>query len=334
MAYVTMKQLLEAGVHFGHQTRRWNPKMKPYIFGARNGIYIIDLQKTVKLFRVAYEFVIETVAQGGKLLFVGTKKQAQDSIVEEANRCEMPFVNSRWLGGMLTNFQTIQKGIDRLKRLEAMFEDGTIERFPKKEILRMDRLRQKLDRNLGGIKDMGSLPSAVFVVDSRMEQIAVKEANKLGIPVVAIVDTNCDPDGIDYIIPGNDDAIRAIRLISSLMANASIEGRERFAEAQQAATDKETEEEMAGDDTTGDDTTGEVVEVAVAEVAVSEAVAGEAAVSEVAAPEVATGEDAGSEVAASEVAATEVATGAEGGSEVTASKVAAGEDGGSEAGVS
>ncbi|MBW2163011.1 MAG: 30S ribosomal protein S2 [Deltaproteobacteria bacterium] len=278
MAYVTMKQLLEAGVHFGHQTRRWNPKMKPYIFGARNGIYIIDLQKTVKLFRVAYEFVIETVAQGGKLLFVGTKKQAQDSIVEEANRCEMPFVNSRWLGGMLTNFQTIQKGIDRLKRLEAMFEDGT----------------EKLDRNLGGIKDMGSLPSAIFVVDSRMEQIAVKEANKLGIPVVAIVDTNCDPDGIDYIIPGNDDAIRAIRLISSLMANASLEGRERFAEAQQAATDKKVEEEMAGDDTTNE------VEVAVAEVAVSEAVAGEAAVvSEVAAPEVATGEDVGSEAGAS-----------------------------------
>jgi small subunit ribosomal protein S2 len=274
MAYVTMKQLLEAGVHFGHQTRRWNPKMKPYIFGARNGIYIIDLQKTVKLFRVAYEFVVETVAQGGKLLFVGTKKQAQDSIVEEANRCEMPYVNSRWLGGMLTNFQTIQKGIDRLRRLDAMFEDSTIERFPKKEILRMDRLCQKLDRNLGGIKDMGSLPAAVFVVDSRKEQIAVKEANKLGIPVVAIVDTNCDPDGIDYIIPGNDDAIRAIRLISSLMANASLEGRERFAEAQQAATDKEIEEEMAGDDTTSE------VEVAVAEVAV-----GEAAVSEVAASE-------------------------------------------------
>lgn len=285
MAYVTMKQLLEAGVHFGHQTRRWNPKMKPYIFGARNGIYIIDLQKTVKLFRVAYEFVIETVAQGGKLLFVGTKKQAQDSIVEEANRCEMPFVNSRWLGGMLTNFQTIQKGIDRLKRLEAMFEDGTIERFPKKEILRMDRLRQKLDRNLGGIKDMGSLPSAIFIVDSRMEQIAVKEANKLGIPVVAIVDTNCDPDGIDYIIPGNDDAIRAIRLISSLMAKASLEGRERFAEAQQAATDKEIEEEMAGDDTTSE------VEVAVAEVAVSEVAAGESAV----VSEVAAGEDAGSD---------------------------------------
>ncbi|MDL1961039.1 MAG: 30S ribosomal protein S2 [Deltaproteobacteria bacterium] len=283
MAYVTMKQLLEAGVHFGHQTRRWNPKMKPYIFGARNGIYIIDLQKTVKLFKVAYEFVVETVAQGGKLLFVGTKKQAQDSIVEEANRCEMPFVNSRWLGGMLTNFQTIQKGIDRLKRLEAMFEDGTIERFPKKEVLRMDRLRQKLDRNLGGIKDMGSLPAAVFVVDSRNEQIAVKEANKLGIPVVAIVDTNCDPDGIDYIIPGNDDAIRAIRLISSLMANASLKGRERFAEAQQAAADKEVEEEMAVDDITGEG------EGAVAEVPVVEAVAGEAA----------TGEDAGSEASTS-----------------------------------
>jgi small subunit ribosomal protein S2 len=274
MSYVTMKQLLEAGVHFGHQTRRWNPKMKPYIFGARNGIYIIDLQKTVKLFKVAYEFVVETVAQGGKILFVGTKKQAQDSIVEEANRCDMPFVSNRWLGGMLTNFQTIQKGIDRLKRLEAMFQDGTIERFPKKEILRMDRLRQKLDRNLGGIKNMGSLPAAVFVVDSRQEQIAVKEANNLGIPVVAIVDTNCDPDGIDYIIPGNDDAIRAIRLISSLMANASLEGKEKLAEAQQAATDKEVEEEIAGDDTIGD-REGAVAEAAVAEVAASEDAAGE-----------------------------------------------------------
>lgn len=243
MAYVTMKQLLEAGVHFGHQTRRWNPKMKPYIFGARNGIYIIDLQKTVRLFKVAYEFVIDTVAQGDKILFVGTKKQARDSIAEEAGRCGMPFVNSRWLGGMLTNFTTIQKSIDRLKRIETMFEDGSIDRFPKKEALRMDRLRQKLDRNLGGIKNMDSLPGAVFVVDARQEQIAVKEANKLEIPVVAIVDTNCDPDGIDYIIPGNDDAIRAIRLISSLMANASLEGKKRLIEAQQAATDKEAEEE-------------------------------------------------------------------------------------------
>ena len=277
MAYVTMKQLLEAGVHFGHQTRRWNPKMKPYIFGARNGIYIIDLQKTVKLFKVAYEFVVDTVAQGGKILFVGTKKQAQDSIIEEANRCGMPFVSNRWLGGMLTNFETIQKGIDRLKRLEAMFEDGTIERFPKKEVLRMDRLRQKLDRNLGGIKDMDSLPAAVFVVDSRLEQIAVREANKLGIPVIAIVDTNCDPDGIDYIIPGNDDAIRAIRLISSLIANASLEGRKKLAEARQAAADKEVEEEVTGDDTAGE---------------------GEGAVAEAAASEAATGEDAGSEASA------------------------------------
>ncbi len=245
MAYVTMKQLLEAGVHFGHQTRRWNPKMKPYIFGARNGIYIIDLQKTVRLFKVAYEFVVDTASQGGEVLFVGTKKQAQESIFEEATRAAMPYVNHRWLGGMLTNYHTIQKGIDRLKRIEAMFEDGTIERFPKKEILRMDRLRQKLDRNLGGIKDMNGLPAALFVVDSRQEQIAVKEANKLGIPVVAIVDTNCDPDGIDYIIPGNDDAIRAIRLITSLIANAVLKGREKYKEIQQAATDKEETGEPA-----------------------------------------------------------------------------------------
>jgi small subunit ribosomal protein S2 len=244
MPYVTMKQLLEAGVHFGHQTRRWNPKMKPYIFGARNGIYIIDLQKTVKLFKIAYDFVAETAANGGKVLFVGTKKQAQDAIIEESKRCGMPFVHNRWLGGMLTNHSTIQKGIERLKRLEAMFEDGSIERFPKKEILRMDRLREKLDRNLGGIKDMGSLPSAVFVVDSKQEMIAVKEANKLRIPVVAIVDTNCDPDGIDYIIPGNDDAIRAIRLVSARMADAVNEGKARYAEVQQAASDKEMEEEL------------------------------------------------------------------------------------------
>ncbi len=243
MAYVTMKQLLEAGVHFGHQTRRWNPKMKPYIFGARNGIYIIDLQKTVRLFKVAYEFVVETVANGGNILFVGTKKQAQESIYDEATRCRMPYVNHRWLGGMLTNFHTISKSIDKLKRIESMFEDGTIERFPKKEILKLEKRRQKLERNLGGIKDMDGLPSALYVVDSRYEQIAVKEANKLGIPVVAIVDTNCDPDGIDYIIPGNDDAIRAIRLLTSLIANAVIKGKELYEEAVQAQTDKEAEEE-------------------------------------------------------------------------------------------
>jgi len=243
VAYVTMKQLLEAGVHFGHQTRRWNPKMKPYIFGARNGIYIIDLQKTVRLFKVAYEFARDVAAEGGIVLFVGTKKQARESIQEEASRCGMPYVNHRWLGGMLTNYQTIRKGIDRLKRLEAMFEDGTIEKFPKKEVLKMDRLRRKLDQNLGGIKDMDGLPDAVFVVDAKQEQIAVKEANKLGIPVIAIVDTNCDPDGIDYIIPGNDDAIRAIRLISSRIADAVLEGKEKFLETQQAETDKEMAEE-------------------------------------------------------------------------------------------
>ncbi|RUM90066.1 MAG: 30S ribosomal protein S2 [Thermodesulfatator sp.] len=246
MAYVTMKQLLEAGVHFGHQTRRWNPKMKPYIFGARNGIYIIDLQKTVRMFKVAYEFVVETAANGGNVLFVGTKKQARESIEEEASRAGMPYVNHRWLGGMLTNFHTIQKSIDKLKKIESMFEDGTIERFPKKEILKLERLRQKLERNLGGIKDMDGLPSAVYVVDARYEQIAIKEANKLGIPVVSIVDTNCDPDGIDYIVPGNDDAIRAIRLLTSLIANAVIKGREIHEEARQAETDKEALEEAEG----------------------------------------------------------------------------------------
>ncbi len=241
MAYVTMKQLLEAGVHFGHQTRRWNPKMKPYIFGARNGIYIIDLQKTVRMFKVAYEFVVETTANGGNVLFVGTKKQARESIEEETKRAGMPYVNHRWLGGMLTNFHTIQKSIDKLKKIESMFEDGSIERFPKKEILKLERLRQKLERNLGGIKDMNGLPSVVYVVDARYEQIAIKEANKLGIPVVAIVDTNCEPDGIDYIIPGNDDAIRAIRLLTSLMANACLKGREIYEAARQAETDKEAE---------------------------------------------------------------------------------------------
>ncbi|HID96827.1 MAG TPA: 30S ribosomal protein S2 [Thermodesulfobacteriaceae bacterium] len=246
MSYVTMKQLLEAGVHFGHQTRRWNPKMKPYIFGARNGIYIIDLQKTVKMLNKAYEFVEETAARGGKVLFVGTKKQGQESIYEEATRCGMPYVNQRWLGGMLTNYQTIQERIEKLKSIEAMFEDGTIDRFVKKEALKMDKMRQKLERNLGGIREMNGLPAAVFVVDARIEQIAVKEANKKGIPVVAIVDTNCDPDGIDYIIPGNDDAIRAIRLISSLMANACLAGKKRFEEIQQAERDKEVEAEEEG----------------------------------------------------------------------------------------
>ncbi len=239
MAYVTMKNLLEAGVHFGHQTRRWNPKMKPFIFGARNGIYIIDLQKTVKYFKNAYDYVRDVSSQGGIILFVGTKKQAQDAIREEAERCGMPYVSHRWLGGMLTNFTTIRKSIDRLKKLDAMFEDGTIDRFPKREILEMSRQREKLTMALGGIKDMERLPDALFIIDSGQEQIAVKEANRLGIPVVAVVDTNCDPDGIDYVIPGNDDAIRAIRLFASRIADAVIEGRERLAELQQAESDKE-----------------------------------------------------------------------------------------------
>ena len=239
MAVVSMKQLLEAGVHFGHQTRRWNPKMKPYIFGARNGIYIIDLQRTVRLFNTAYQYVADCAAAGESVLFVGTKQQARDTISEEAERSGMYFVNHRWLGGMLTNFKTIKIRIDRLKELEAMIEDGTINRFPKKEILQLQGEREKLVRNLGGIKNMTRLPGALFVVDTHKEHIAVAEANRLGIPVVAIVDTNCDPDVIDYPIPGNDDAIRAIRLVTSKMADACIEGRERFSEAQQAIGDKE-----------------------------------------------------------------------------------------------
>ncbi len=243
MSYVTMKELLEAGVHFGHQTRRWNPKMKPYIFGARNGIYIIDLQQTVRMFKTAYEFVVDMVANGKSVLFVGTKKQARDSIYEEANRCEMFYVHNRWLGGMLTNFETMKKGIDRLKYLTTIFADGSVNRFPKKERLRLDKERAKLDNNLGGIREMLRLPGAVFIVDAKNESIAVREARRLGIPVVAIVDTNCNPDEIDYIIPGNDDAIRAIRLITSRIADACVEGRERMEERLQAEADKAVAEE-------------------------------------------------------------------------------------------
>lgn len=243
MSYVTMKELLEAGVHFGHQTRRWNPKMKQYIFGARNGIYIIDLQQTVKMFKKAFQFVSEAVAGGESILFVGTKKQARDSIYEEANRCEMFYVHNRWLGGMLTNFQTIRKGIDRLNHLSQISADGTINRFPKKEMLKLEKERVKLDNNLGGIRTMERLPAALFVVDTKNENIAVREARRLGIPVVAVVDTNCNPDEIDYIIPGNDDAIRAIRLLSSRIADACIEGRERMEERLKAEADKEVAEE-------------------------------------------------------------------------------------------
>jgi small subunit ribosomal protein S2 len=242
MAYITMKELLESGVHFGHQTKRWNPKMKQYIFGARNGIYIIDLQKTVRMFRRVYDFVIDTVANGKMLLFVGTKKQARDAIYEEANRCEMFYVHNRWLGGMLTNFQTIKKSIERLNYLNTISNDGSINLFPKKERLKLEKERVKLDNNLGGIRTMNDLPGAIFVVDPKNEAIAVREGKRLGIPIIAIVDTNCNPDDIDYIIPGNDDAIRAIRLITSRIAAACIEGKDRLAEKQQAETDKEMEE--------------------------------------------------------------------------------------------
>jgi small subunit ribosomal protein S2 len=224
MSNITMKELLEAGVHFGHQTKRWNPKMKPYIFGARNGIYIIDLQKTVRLFKSAYNFVVDAVAAGESVMFVGTKKQGQDAVAEEATRCGMYYVNQRWLGGMLTNFATVKQSIERLKRLDAMVADGSIEGYTKKEVLQFDKERQKLEKTLGGIKGMNRIPGVMFVVDPNNEEIAVCEAKKLGIPVVAIVDTNCDPDQIDYIIPGNDDAIRAIRLLTSKIADAVNEG--------------------------------------------------------------------------------------------------------------
>ena len=241
MAYITMKELLEAGVHFGHQTKRWNPKMKPYIFGARNGIYIVDLQKTVKMFKTAYNFIVDTVASGKSVLFVGTKKQARESIYEEANRCEMFYVHNRWLGGMLTNFQTIKQSIDRLNYLNGIINDGSINMFPKKERLKLEKERVKLDNNLGGIRNMTSLPGAIFVVDPKNEAIAVREGRRLNIPIMAIVDTNCDPDEIDYIIPGNDDAIRAIRLVTSRVADACMEGKQRFAEKQQAEADKEVD---------------------------------------------------------------------------------------------
>ncbi len=237
MAQITMKQMLEAGVHFGHQTKRWNPKMKPYIFGARNGIYIVDLQKTVRYFKTAYQFIQDTVASGEKVLFVGTKKQAQDAIREESLRADQYFVNNRWLGGMLTNFTTIKASIDRLKKIEAMVADGTIDQYTKKEALQLEREREKLEKNLGGIKNMGKLPGAVFIIDPKKEAIAVQEANKLGIPVVAVVDTNCDPDNIDYVIPGNDDAIRAIRLFAAKISEACMEG------AQQRKDAKQTEAE-------------------------------------------------------------------------------------------
>jgi small subunit ribosomal protein S2 len=246
-----MKELLEAGVHFGHQTKRWNPKMKPFIFGARNGIYIIDLQKTVRMFRDVYDFVVDTVANGKSVLFVGTKKQAKETIYEEANRCEMYYIHNRWLGGMLTNFQTIKKSIDRLNTLNTIETDGSINLYPKKERQQLGKERLKLDSILGGIRTMNRLPGAIFIVDSKNEAIAVREGRRLRIPIIAIADTNCDPDEIDYLIPGNDDAIRSIRLLTSKIADACLEGRQRYAEKKQADSDKasdESEMSAAGSD--------------------------------------------------------------------------------------
>jgi len=232
---VSMKELLEAGVHFGHQVKRWNPKMKKYIFGERNGIYIIDLQKTLKGLEEAYNFVRDVASTGADVLFVGTKKQAQDAVMEEAKRASAFFVNQRWLGGMLTNFTTVKKSIERLKKIEAMKEDGTMSLLPKRETSALEKERVKLDKNLSGIKDMKRLPGVMFVIDPKKERIGIAEARRLSIPIVAVVDTNCDPDEIDYVVPGNDDAIRAIKLLTSKIANAVVEGR--------AALTKETEQE-------------------------------------------------------------------------------------------
>jgi small subunit ribosomal protein S2 len=234
LANITMKELLEAGVHFGHQTKRWNPKMKEFIFGERNGIYIIDLQKTLKMFKEASKFVQDLASGGRTLLFVGTKRQAQDAVAEEAQRCSMFYVNQRWLGGLLTNWTTIQKSIKRLKELDDMATDGRYELLPKKEVIKLERERKHLQANLAGIKELGRLPDAIFVIDSNKEQIAVREARKLGIPVVAVVDTNCDPSEVDYVIPGNDDALRAIRLFASKVADSVIEGAQAASDKQEA----------------------------------------------------------------------------------------------------
>ncbi|HZR30868.1 MAG TPA: 30S ribosomal protein S2 [Terriglobales bacterium] len=255
MANITMKELLEAGVHFGHQTKRWNPKMKEYIFGERNGIYIIDLQKTLKLFKEASKFVADLAAQGRTLLFVGTKRQAQDAISEEAQRCSMFYINQRWLGGLLTNWVTVQKSVKRLKELDEMATDGRYELLPKKEVIKLERERKHLQANLAGIKELTRLPDAVFVIDSNKEQIAVREARKLGIPVVAVVDTNCDPTEVDYVIPGNDDALRAIRLFASKVADSVLEGA-------QVATDKQAAEVSAAQYAASAGVGGEGAEVA------------------------------------------------------------------------
>ncbi len=275
MARVSMKQLLEAGVHFGHQTRRWNPKMKNYIFTERNGIYIVDLQKTVKLMDTAYNFVRDMVADGGSIIFVGTKKQAQESIRSEAERSGAHYVNHRWLGGMLTNFNTIRKRIDRMIKLEQMETDGTFERLTKKEVLTLQNEKERLMKFLSGIRNMKKLPDAVYIVDPRKEKIAVAEARKLNIPVIAIVDTNCDPDEIDYLIPGNDDAIRAVKLITSVMGNAVLEGKqiiEAAEESQKTAAEEEREVMKIETETEAEaEDAAEVPEIAVSENELEEA---------------------------------------------------------------
>lgn len=243
-----MKELLEAGVHFGHQVRRWNPKMKEYIFGERNGIYIIDLQKTQRLFKEAVKFVTQAAAEGKTFLFVGTKRQAQDAIAEESARCNQFYVNQRWLGGLLTNFQTIQRSIRRLKELDAMKAEERYEGMTKKEVIKLEREREVLEKTLAGIKNMTKLPDVVFIIDSKKEEIAVKEANRLGIPIVAIVDTNCNPEGIDYIIPGNDDALRAVRLFSSKIADAIIEGQQMGVGKEEQVEDKAAEDESPAEE--------------------------------------------------------------------------------------
>ena len=249
LAILSMKQLLEAGVHFGHQTKRWNPKMKPYIFGARNGIYIIDLQKTVILFDEVYRVVVDAVARGETVLFVGTKKQAQDAIAEEAKRCNMFYVCNRWLGGTLTNWRTIKKNIEKLKELEAMKSDGRLEKYNKKETLEIDREIAKLEYTLGGIKEMQKLPGVIFIIDPRKERIAAAEAKKLGIPSIGLLDTNCDPDDVDYTVPGNDDAIKAIRLFNAKIADACLEGKKRLEERiQSQSKTKDDEREEKNDD--------------------------------------------------------------------------------------
>ncbi|WP_299976394.1 30S ribosomal protein S2 [Desulfobacula sp.] len=267
MAYITIRELLEAGVHFGHQTKRWNPKMKKYIFGARNGIYIIDLQQTVKLFKEAHDFIKSVAAKGQDVLFVGTKKQASEAIYEEANRAEGFYVQNRWLGGMLTNFQTIKNNITRFHFLNSIENDGTLENYPKKEQAKMLKEKTKLEFAIGGISHMKRLPGAIFVIDPKNETIAVKEGKRLGIPIIAVVDTNCDPDDIDYVIPGNDDAIRAIRLFASRIADACIEGRALYDEKQKAESDKKGAEESKGSsdekvliEVVSDGTDGPVVE--------------------------------------------------------------------------